>query len=80
MNWLLVNKDDEYHDFEIYLPDGEKHGGRLRLTIYHQTGHNVAAELFVLGDTVDDGEDVFEESFSVPLEWALDVTKKWEVG
>jgi hypothetical protein len=70
MTWELEQVDDEYRDYNLPIPDVNKHGMRMRLTINTET----RTAYFTL--TLDNEEcDIFldGETLDVPLPWALAV-------
>jgi len=67
MTWSFENKEHDYRDYELCLPDVGEHGGRLRLTFALDSG--TAYMVLVLDDM--DGTHYAEHTINnVPLAWA----------
>ena len=69
--FVPVQDNDEYADYDYYLPDQGGYGMKIRLTIIKESN---TAYMVMRGDTADDGDAVFEQEGFVPIEWAKAMT------
>lgn len=68
--WELVQKHEEFLDYELPIPNVRGHGGRIRLTI--KTEEKKAYITLVLDNDYGD-EFLTKEIADVSLSWALAV-------
>lgn len=71
MAFIKTQEDERYADYEYYIPDHNKCGLTIRITIVKEKD---SAYMVVTGDTEDEGH-LFSEDIDLPSpEWALAIT------